>query len=401
MANTFTAVTPLNIARSSIDAAVLNDGGVFIPGGSNFQGENLADAALYTADDPGRFVADANPAISGGLHSERVDQRAVTLANGQILITGGINGVGSLVSTAELYHPASGHLTLTNGPMTIGRAGHTMTTLKNGMVLIAGGGTNAAELYNPTTGIFSATAVKMTEFRTHHTATLLNDGTVLIAGGFSTETSSVLDKAELYEPTTNSFTPIAAPMRSPRVFHIAAPLPSGGVLLAGGSNLEDSPKGATNSAELYDPIANTFITTANTMSAQRYAPTATTLAAGSVLIADGASSPPTTTTPSADLFNPATGRFSPTSGPPIAVRFFHSAAALPNGTVLIAGGSNGTTAMSNTEIYTPLTQRFTAGPPMVYARAKFTISSLSPGALITGGFGDQNYALPTTELFIP
>jgi hypothetical protein len=96
--------------------------------------------------------------------------------------------VGSLVKTAELYDPESGHLALTGIPMTIGRAGHTETTLKNGMVLIAGGGTDTAELYNPATGIFSATG-SMNASRIHHTATLLNDGTVLIAGGVSTETS--------------------------------------------------------------------------------------------------------------------------------------------------------------------------------------------------------------------
>ena len=107
--------------------------------------------------------------------------------------------------------------------------------------------------------------------------------------------------------------------------------PNGTVLIAGGSDTDDSSGGATNSAEIYDPIARTFPATANTMSAQRCAATATTLSDGSVLIVDGAAS--TTTTATADLFNPTSGRFFATSGVPSTARFFHSAALLPNGTV--------------------------------------------------------------------
>ena len=194
--------------------------------------------------------------------------------------------------------------------MTTGRSGQTMTMLNSGKVLVAGGGVDTAELYDPATGSFTATAGKMSVVRLHHTATLLKDGTVLIAGGVSSEATPALQSAELYDPVSNSFTPIAASMTSPRVFHVAALLPNGTVLLAGGSDEDDSSGGATNSAEIYDPVAKTFTTSANTLSAQRYAATATTLDDGSVLIVDGAASK--STTASADLFNPATGRFSPT-----------------------------------------------------------------------------------------
>ena len=137
LTNSFTGFTPLNLTRAVIEAAVLGDGSVFIPGGSNFQGEALANAELYPATSPGgRFVP---VTISGGMHTERVDQRAITLADGQILITGGINGVGARADSAELYDPATGHLTLTRTSMTIGRSGQTMTMLNNGKVLVAGG----------------------------------------------------------------------------------------------------------------------------------------------------------------------------------------------------------------------------------------------------------------------
>ena len=348
--DSFASATPLNIPRATIEAEVLEDGRVFIPGGSNFQGEQLADAELYT---PG--IGGGSFDVSGGMHSERVDHKALALADGQILITGGINGSGQVSNSAELYDPATQRLTLTKTPMTTARSGHTMTMLNSGMVLIAGGGTDTAELYNPTAGTFAATAGKMTAVRLHHTATLLNDGTVLIAGGVPNESSPSLQSAELYNPASNSFTPVAALMQSPRVYHVAALLPNGTALLAGGSDAEDNSGGATNSAEIYDPNNQTFTATTNTMSAQRYAAAAAVLADGSVLIVDGESS--TTSTPSADIYNPATGLFSPTTGPPTAVRFFHSVALLADGTVLVAGGTNGDVRLASSEIYDPATDR--------------------------------------------
>ncbi len=98
----------------------------------------------------------------------------------------------------------------------------------------------------------------MSVIRLHHTATLLNDGTVLIAGGVSSQTSPALKSAELYDPASDSFTPIAAPMQSARVFQVAALLPNGTVLIAGGSDEDDSGAGATDSGEIYDPVAKTF-----------------------------------------------------------------------------------------------------------------------------------------------
>ena len=193
--------------------------------------------------------------------------------------------------------------------MTVGRAGHTMTLLKSGMVLVAGGGSNTAELYDPADGGFTATAGTMTVVRIDHTATLLGDGTVLIAGGAPSKVAPALQTAELYDPATDSFTPVAALMRSPRVYHIASILEDGKVLLAGGSDGSDNSGGATNTAEIYDPAAKTFSDTANTMSAQRYAAAAAVLPDKQVLIVDGEAA--VSTTASADLYNPTTGMFSP------------------------------------------------------------------------------------------
>jgi hypothetical protein len=58
---------------------------------------------------------------------------------------------------------------------------HTMTLLQNGQVLVVSG--TSAELYDPATGVWTTTEGP-TDSRGLHTATLLQNGQVLVAGGF-------------------------------------------------------------------------------------------------------------------------------------------------------------------------------------------------------------------------
>ncbi|MFP2934237.1 kelch repeat-containing protein, partial [Pyxidicoccus sp. 3LG] len=80
-------------------------------------------------------------------------------------------------------------------PLTATRSAHTATLLADGRVLVVGGmrrlGTfpiptsepvASAELYDPTTDTWSATS-PLAEARYSHTATLLADGRVLVVGG--------------------------------------------------------------------------------------------------------------------------------------------------------------------------------------------------------------------------
>ena len=78
---------------------------------------------------------------------------------------------------------------------------------------------------------------------------------------------------------------------------------------------------------------------------------------GMVLIAGGQGSAGALL--SAELYNPATGTFTPT-GSLNTARVYHTATLLNNGTVLIAGGydNNGNTSAS-AELYNPATGTFT------------------------------------------
>ena len=114
---------------------------------------------------------------------------ATLLGNGQVLVAGGQGLYGSVLSTAELYNPATGKWSAT-GSMTFRRFNQTATVLVNGTVLVDGGygkstgRTNndlaSAEIYNPATGMFSATG-NMTATRNEHIAVRLPNGRVLAA----------------------------------------------------------------------------------------------------------------------------------------------------------------------------------------------------------------------------
>jgi hypothetical protein len=140
-----------------------------------------------------------------------------------------------------------------------------------------------AELYDPTTGSFSPTLGSLATARQWHTASLLKDGTVLVAGGMDNNTGHAVATAELYDPTTQLFTATKGSMGTARAFQTATVLKDGTVLVTGGD-----PPGAVvlATAELYDPASQTFTPTGS-MGTARSSHTATLLNDGRVLVTGG------------------------------------------------------------------------------------------------------------------
>jgi hypothetical protein len=245
------------VARSRHTATLLPSGKVLIAGGLGNSGGDVAIAELY---DPvaGTFTA------TGSLLTPVQFHTATLLPNGEVLIAGGRDDLESFnsVAIAELYDPVARTFAAT-GSLALAREQHTATLLPNGQVLVAAGGDvsageqllSSAELYNPATGTFTATGDLATA-RADHTATLLPTGQVLVAGGIGLGYVAI-SSSEMYDPIAGTFTTTGS-LATPRAYHTATLLPKGEVLIVDGLGPSGESAPPLASAELYDPGAGAF-----------------------------------------------------------------------------------------------------------------------------------------------
>jgi hypothetical protein len=347
--------------------------------------------------------------FTGSLRQARSSFSATLLNNGQVLVVGGTYR-GSFVqyglTSAELYNPASGTFS-TTGSLNTGRYGQSATLLNSGKVLIAGGANSStgalssAELYDPTTGTFTVTG--SLSCACGYSATLLANGTVLFTGGF--DGTNAVSTAELYDPASGTFVPTGS-LKVARAGPSSTLLGNGKVLVAGGvyyTGVIPYTAVAHNlaSAELYDPATGTFTLTGSLHTA-RTSETATLLKNGSVLLAGGQNSGPNGGyLSSAELYNPATGKFTVT-GSLNTPRILHRAHLLSSGQVLIVAG-NHFGSIASAELYDPTSGTFSNVASLNTPRQGHASALLTNGqVLAVGGYesqlGKQGW-LASAELF--
>jgi hypothetical protein len=217
----------------------------------------------------------------------------------------------------------------------------------------------------------------------------LKDGRVLVAGGFYDDGGGdhYLASAEVFNPATNSFSAAGiGPMGSPRRGAVAAPLPDGRVLVAGGS-YNDGVDHELASAEVFNPATNAFMSVGD-MGTARVRAFAAPLPDGRVLVAGGNDG--ATRLSSAEVFNPTTNAFTPV-GDMETDRARAAAAPLPDGRVLIAGGTNGA-PLSSAAVFDPATNSFSSAGlgAMSTARQAPAAAPLPDGrVLVSGGVFDE------------
>jgi hypothetical protein len=264
----------------------------------------------------------------------------------------------------------------------------------------------------------------MTGPRSEHAAILLPSGKVLVVGGVSPG-NEVLATAELYDPTTGTWSPTGS-MSVARAGHTLTLLPTGKALVVGGTQISLIPNLEANaplaSAELYDPQTGQWTTTAALPASEARAQhTATLLGTGEVLVAGGdATLPPDcfglpagkicgVALSTAFLYDPASGEWRTTGN--LTDRTAHTATLLASGAVLVAGGltgSMGTIAGGDAryipnptvgvETYEPASGTWTKPEGLHLARWDHTATLLSSGDVLVAGGGSAGTRLPVPVL---
>ena len=272
-----------------------------------------------------------------------------------------------------------------------------------------------------TTNTWTAAPQMPTERVAGHTATLLTSGKLLVVGGVKSAGAGTA-AADLFDPVALTWTSVA-PMNVMRSSHAATLLADGRVLVTGGSTVSSAAaQGYVNnaSAEIYDPVANTWTATPP-MSVARSHHTATLLPDGKVLVVGG-ENVLYLVEPTAEIYDPVANTWSAPRAQPVSPRSQHTATLLPSGLVLIAGGFdivNGLlTPLTSAELYDPVLHTttttstvngvtttttvitggldFTATTPMAFTHYGHSATRLADGrVVIVGGNTTQ------TEIYDP
>jgi hypothetical protein len=264
------------------------------------------------------------------------------------------------------------------------------------LLLLAGGEAVAAGNNGPPCRSISWVRTgSMNTQRRGHAATLLPSGKVLVAGG-TVDRTVELATAELYDPATGTWSPTGS-MSVPREAPTLTLLPTGKVLVAGGFN---ELEGVTRTAELYDPETGQWTTTGALLE-RRVQHTATLLPTGKVLVVGGQGEVPGFLA-SAELYDPASGEWHST-GALSTERIFHTATLLASGKVLVVGGFAEAAPTASAEMYVPATGTWTPAASMLVSRWLHTATRLpSDGVLVAGGAvlgPDGSFPADEAEIF--
>lgn len=313
----------------------------------------------------------------GTQSSNRVFPTLTTLADGRVLIAGGLTEVtGSPVTLNSVdFNDAAAGTTVGGPPMAFARYGHSAIRLSNGRVLVVGGQDIAsinpvlsAEIFNPVTNGWSAAAA-MPDGALFPGLALMPNGRVLATG---TDTiNGAGTGAAIYDPVSNSWVAAASP-HNPHSMPAVVTLPNGRVLVVGGIS--------STTAEIYDPVSNTWTSTA---------PTAITdHGFGSVYLTAGGRALHVSTTLDTEFYDFATDSWTagasmfatPTEG-------YGAQAQLPDGRILVGGGSdlNVSVDVATSKIYDPSSNSWTTGAPMLSTHAAARFATLPNGRLVIAG----------------
>ncbi len=354
--------------------------------------DNLGVASFEGALDGAAFATVTSPASYAGLaegaHSFQVRARDAA---------GNVSPVASASWTVDLTPRGISAITfapslapsfwaLTGAPPANSRPLPPLSRLASGRVLFAGD-TNGGNsiVYDPDISSWAAVDSLATPRKTY-SATVLADGGVLVAGGADLNNQPIAT-AERSDSNGGGWS-AAGSITPASTRHTATRLPNGKVLLVGGS---DAAFQSLSRTQIFDPVANTWSAGAS-LGVPRSSHRAVLLNNGKVLVVGGDNSAPG----ASEIYDPATGLWTPagsiTAGP------FVAAALLPGGEVLVCSDQGA-------DRYDPVTGTWTPTARPAVSRSYLNAADLTPlgngQILLAGGNFPFSAGSLSTEVYDP
>lgn len=314
------------------------------------------------------------------------------------------DGATATLGTAEYFDPATGTFSL--APELPVRAFHTATALPDGQVLLAGGEQvsrdnpvrlRSATLFNPKTD--EANELELLAARSRHAAAVDEGGRVLLVGGVGAS-GEVVSLAEGFDAQGNGFD---VPLPLPRVGASVVPLEGGKVLAvvggSDGSTLRGDVETLAFDGSTFDIRGGggVLLEPRRNAAAVAIPGSERLVVAGGYAVAgepEGGSRP----LASAEVLT-AGASLQVTEGPSIVARGDACVVALADGRVLTVGGrrpdgEGGLRATSEVELLTPVAASPSAGAlgmtPLVQPRYLHTCTALPDGTVLIAGGVDDN-----------
>ena len=395
--------TRLAAPRFNHTAALLPDSRVILGGGSSGAGSFGIDNGKFIAPIPATHFDVYDPAKGWSVIIPAGDDRAIFNASMVLMADGAVLAVGiSGDETEENFSPAAAILdpatqlwTPLSAPSISSRDVPLLARLQDGRVIAVGDlqfskddgfaylyGASETEIFDPCARQWQSASDTNNISESSTLVALQNGGALLVHNAYADDDEI---GAEIYDPAADEWNVVPG-IRGTRGTPKAVVLSDGRILVTGDIDIISEGEIDTISEE-ESRIDVEFITHPLD---------------GGDIINEGNPLSPFIIFFKADIYDPATGAWTPTGG---MLARYSALTLLPDGRVLASGGSGGKSwgvgiefYMSKTEIYDPETNDWTWGPRMAMPRHDHTATALPDGrVLIAGGIAIH----PDTGEFYP
>jgi hypothetical protein len=358
-------------------ATLLLDGRVLLAGGYDSVGaiyRNVTELFAITATNTlfngelqYEYEWQPSASFTTGVAGHQATLFQKPIKNGEVLLSGGYDGVGYQTS-AYVYTPDTGMGTWsTIASLNVARYLHTQIELDNNKMMVCGGQNptplNSIELYDPTLDTWTLGGPMYTP-RYQHGMTKLLDGRILVAGGFNTTATHL---CEIYDPNTNTWTKTGS-MTFARYKHTLITLPTGEVIAVGGSGFNPTQSTTISplkECEMYNPTTQMW-DPIGVMSTERDYPAVGYIPSLKKIYITGGSAITT------DYFDVIKKVWDLSPAKITATRLYSLATVMNVGTVLLSGGINAGDSSKDNFLLIPAADRFLSGG----LHGVFTVTSI-------------------------